>query len=35
MEEAWLETLEPDACLEHLRTEQIGRLAVVVESCYR
>jgi len=32
MEDAWLETLELDACLEHLRAEQIGRLAVVVDG---
>jgi nitroimidazol reductase NimA-like FMN-containing flavoprotein (pyridoxamine 5'-phosphate oxidase superfamily) len=28
MHEAWLETLDPEACLVRLRTEQVGRLAV-------
>ena len=32
MEEGWLETLDLDQCLEHLRAEQIGRLAVVVDG---
>ncbi len=29
MEAAWLETLEHDACLEHLRSQQVGRVALV------
>jgi uncharacterized protein len=32
MEDVWLETLELDACLDHLRAEQVGRLAVVVDG---
>ena len=32
MEAAWLETLNLDVCLEHLRAEQIGRLAIVVDE---
>ena len=29
MEDAWLETLDLEACLQHLRTEHVGRLAIV------
>ena len=29
MDEAWLETLDLETCLMHLRAEQVGRLAVV------
>src|SRR6478609_1238681 len=32
MYEAWLETLELERCLEHLRTEQVGRIAIVVDG---
>jgi uncharacterized protein len=32
MEEAWLETLKLDGCLEHLRAERVGRLAIVVDG---
>jgi nitroimidazol reductase NimA-like FMN-containing flavoprotein (pyridoxamine 5'-phosphate oxidase superfamily) len=32
MDEAWLETLELERCLEHLRTEQVGRIAIVVDG---
>jgi uncharacterized protein len=32
MDEAWLETLDLDGCLAHLRAETIGRLAVVVDG---
>ena len=32
MDEAWLETLELEQCLEHLRTEQVGRIAIVVDG---
>ncbi len=32
MDEAWLETLDPETCLEHLRTQNVGRLAVVVDG---
>jgi nitroimidazol reductase NimA-like FMN-containing flavoprotein (pyridoxamine 5'-phosphate oxidase superfamily) len=32
VDEAWLEILDPDSCLEHLRAERIGRLAVVVDG---
>ena len=32
VDEAWLETLDPEACLVHLRTEQVGRLALVSDS---
>jgi nitroimidazol reductase NimA-like FMN-containing flavoprotein (pyridoxamine 5'-phosphate oxidase superfamily) len=32
MEDAWLEELDPEACLNHLRSEPIGRLAIVVDE---
>ena len=34
VEVAWLETLDLETCLQHLRAEQVGRLAVVVDDGY-
>lgn len=32
MDEAWLETLDLETCLKHLRSEQVGRLAIVADG---
>ncbi len=32
MDEAWLETLDLETCLGHLRAQSVGRLAVVVDG---
>jgi uncharacterized protein len=32
MDEAWLETLDLETCLMHLRAEQVGRLAIVADG---
>jgi nitroimidazol reductase NimA-like FMN-containing flavoprotein (pyridoxamine 5'-phosphate oxidase superfamily) len=32
MSEAWLEVLDLETCLEHLREERVGRIAIVVDG---
>jgi nitroimidazol reductase NimA-like FMN-containing flavoprotein (pyridoxamine 5'-phosphate oxidase superfamily) len=32
MDEAWLEVIDLEACLQHLRSERVGRLAIVVDE---
>lgn len=32
MEESWLEDLDLDSCLAHLRSERVGRLAIVLDE---
>jgi nitroimidazol reductase NimA-like FMN-containing flavoprotein (pyridoxamine 5'-phosphate oxidase superfamily) len=32
MDTPWLETLDLESCLEHLRMEQVGRIAIIVDG---
>jgi len=32
MDESWLETLDLESCLAHLRREQVGRIGIVVDG---